>query len=152
MCFYYQLEWTWERWQSSSIIKLFGVISRTLIGGVLALCRNAVGVFCSPSWLDHVPSGHWQSASGKKKKARWEPYKDVAYCFEQFLEATPHKTTIQSPKSYLTNYQSKMDKTCWTLLEEDKQTHKQCSPVNSLVLADRQKLTFHSSVWMLDAV
>ena len=37
----------------SFIIRLFSVISRTLIGRVLSLCRDAVGVFCSPSWLGH---------------------------------------------------------------------------------------------------
>ena len=30
-----------------------GVICRTLIGGVLTLCRDAVGVFCSPSRLGY---------------------------------------------------------------------------------------------------
>ena len=56
--------WTWERWQWrgtphspklqhywSLIIRLFSAISRTLVRGVLPLCRDAVGVFCSPSWL-----------------------------------------------------------------------------------------------------
>ena len=41
--------------QISSILEiyhqLFSVISRTLVGGVLPLCREAVGVFYSPSWL-----------------------------------------------------------------------------------------------------
>ena len=35
----------------SLTIILFIVISRTLIGGVLILYRDAVGVFCSPSWV-----------------------------------------------------------------------------------------------------
>ena len=63
---YYQSgpEWTWERWQSRGTphspklqhcwnltIRLFNVISRTLVVGVLPLCREAVGVFYSPSWL-----------------------------------------------------------------------------------------------------
>ena len=33
--------------------RLFSVISRTLVEGVLRLCRNAVCVFCSPSRLGH---------------------------------------------------------------------------------------------------
>ena len=40
-------------------IRLFNVISRTLIRGVLHLCRNSVGVFYSPSqlgWLCDVDS------------------------------------------------------------------------------------------------
>ena len=36
-------------------IRLFSVISRTLVGGgVLPLCRGAVGVFYSPSWLGNL--------------------------------------------------------------------------------------------------
>ena len=27
---------------------------RTLIGGVLPLCRNTVGIFCSPSWVTNL--------------------------------------------------------------------------------------------------
>ena len=45
--------------QSSSIsgaltIRLFSVISRTLIGGVLPLYWDAVSVFYSPSWLGQI--------------------------------------------------------------------------------------------------
>ena len=32
-------------------IRLFSVISRTLVWGVLTLCRNAVSVFQNPRWL-----------------------------------------------------------------------------------------------------
>ena len=64
-------DWTREWWQWmgtlhfpklqhywSLIIRLFNVIFRTLVGGVLALCRNPVGIFyCSSqlgfSWLEH---------------------------------------------------------------------------------------------------
>ena len=35
----------------SVTIRLFSVISRTRVGGVLPLCRDPVGVFCSPSRL-----------------------------------------------------------------------------------------------------
>ena len=38
----------------SLTIRLFSVISRTLVGGVLPLCRDSVGVFYSPSWLDNT--------------------------------------------------------------------------------------------------
>ena len=34
-------------------IRLFSVIYRTLVGGVLPLCREAVGVFCSSGRLGH---------------------------------------------------------------------------------------------------
>ena len=64
--FYGISEWTWERWQwndaSHSLkfqhywsltIRLFSVISRTLVGWVFPLCKDAVGAFYSPSWLGH---------------------------------------------------------------------------------------------------
>ncbi len=31
------------------IIRLFSVISRTLVGGLFPRCRETVGIFCSPS-------------------------------------------------------------------------------------------------------
>ena len=37
-----------------NIIRLFNVISRTLIEGVLTLYRNALGVVCSPSQLGQL--------------------------------------------------------------------------------------------------
>ena len=43
---------------SSNIFGLFSVISRSLVeGGVLPLCRDAVRVFYSPSWLGRGYSG-----------------------------------------------------------------------------------------------
>ena len=51
------LEWhVWPGWRSiyNITIRLFCLISKTLIGGVLPLCRDAVGVFCSFSWLGHI--------------------------------------------------------------------------------------------------
>ena len=60
-------EWTWEQWQWRDThyspnpqhywdltIRLFSVISRTLIGEVLSLCRGAVSVFYSPSQLGNL--------------------------------------------------------------------------------------------------
>ena len=51
-------EWTWEWWQWRNTphspkltIRLFRVIFRTIVRGVLPLCRDAVRVFCSLSWL-----------------------------------------------------------------------------------------------------
>ena len=38
----------------SLTVRLFSVISRTLFGGVLLLCSEAVGVFFSPSRPSHV--------------------------------------------------------------------------------------------------
>ena len=44
--------WAIEDW--SLTIRFYSVIIRTLFGRVLPLCRNAVGVFYSPSWLCKV--------------------------------------------------------------------------------------------------
>ena len=67
-CYHSGPEWTWERWQwrvtqhSPKLqqylnlnIRLFSVISRTLVGGVLPHGRDTVGVFYSPSRLSKVP-------------------------------------------------------------------------------------------------
>ena len=67
MCNHFRSKWTWERWQWrdtlhstklqhcwSSTIRLFNVISRTLVKGVLLLWRDAVSVFYCPSRLDCV--------------------------------------------------------------------------------------------------
>ena len=45
-----QLKW-------SSTIPLFSVTSRTLVGGVLLLWRDAVVIFCRPSRLGHIQIG-----------------------------------------------------------------------------------------------
>ena len=37
--------------------RFFCVISRTFVGGVLPLCRDGVGIFCSPSWLSSLVRG-----------------------------------------------------------------------------------------------
>ena len=65
MCYHSRPEWTWERWQSKGTphflklqnywgltIRLFSFISRTLIGGLLPLCRDAV----SPSRVSQYHS------------------------------------------------------------------------------------------------
>ena len=82
-CYHSGWEWTWEQWQWKGIprspkflhhwnltIRLFNFISRTLVGmgwgGILSLCRNAVGVFCSPNWLGWHQC--WPTKKKKKKK------------------------------------------------------------------------------------
>ena len=60
-------KWTWKQWQWTGIlhspklllcwtltIRLFNVISRTLVGGVLPLCRYAFGVFYCPRWPGYI--------------------------------------------------------------------------------------------------
>ena len=65
-CYRFRPEWGWVRWQRTGTphspkfqlywnltIRLYSVISRTLIGRFLLLCRGAVSVFYSPSRLGH---------------------------------------------------------------------------------------------------
>ena len=53
-------------------------------------------------------------------------------CFEQFLEAAPHKTaTVRPLIPYLTNHPNKLSKTCWTLLVKWRQTLKRRSIMDS---------------------
>ena len=69
-CYQSEPEWTWERWQWRSTlhsrklqhcwsltIRLFCIISRTLVLGVLLLCRESVGVFYIPSRLGYMSPG-----------------------------------------------------------------------------------------------
>ena len=72
-CYHSGPEWTWEQWQWrgtprsqklqdwSLTLGLFNIITRTLIGRVLPLCKDAVGVFCSPSWLGQWCCSFWIS-------------------------------------------------------------------------------------------
>ena len=66
-CYQSRTVWVWEWWHWRDTphslnlqhywnltIRLFSVIARTLIGGVLPLCREAVGVFYSPSRLGYI--------------------------------------------------------------------------------------------------
>ena len=56
---------------------LFNVISCTLVGGVLSLCRDSVVVFCSPNWLGHMKNETHKIPYDIKKRtdnsipARW---------------------------------------------------------------------------------
>ena len=63
--FHSELEGTWERWQSMGILDspklkhliISSHIQDTCWGGGLPLCRYAVGVFCSLSWLGQALVG-----------------------------------------------------------------------------------------------
>ena len=44
-------------------IRLFSVIPRTLVGEVLSLCSDAIGVFYSPSRLGHTSEETWAHIS-----------------------------------------------------------------------------------------
>ena len=57
-------------------------------------------------------------------KSRWDLPKNATCCFEQILEATPHKTAVAWPlTSNLKNHPCKMNKTCRTLPVKEGQTH-----------------------------
>ena len=74
-------------------------------------------------WLQHLD---FNRVPGEK--ARWELHKDAVCCFEQILETTPNKTPTPTPHL---NYLSKIDKTCWILLERQRQSCERHSPVDS---------------------
>ena len=73
-----RLEWTWEWWQWRGTwhspklqyywnlpIRLFSILCRTLVGEVLLLSRNAVGIFSSPSCLGQDSMCKTRRVSGK---------------------------------------------------------------------------------------
>ena len=60
----------------SLIIRLFSVISNTLVGRVLPHCRDAVSVFSSPSRL-----GHWDT--------RWDSDTPLQRCSRRILLPKP---------------------------------------------------------------
>ena len=88
-----------------------------------------------------------------EEKVRWELYKDVACCSGQILEAAPYKTAaVQLLTSHLTNHPSKTNEACLAMLENQGRTYKRLSPIDTPVLTDHQKLTFISTLKILDAV
>ena len=57
---------------------------------------------------------------------------DVAYCFEQILEAAVYITAVvQLLTSHLTYHPSKINKTCCAVLAKQWQTHKWYSPIDT---------------------
>ena len=69
-------EWTREQWQLKGIpsslklqhywsllIRLFSVISKRVVEGVLPLCRDAVGVFYCPSQIGSLSVSAWSIIS-----------------------------------------------------------------------------------------
>ena len=74
-CYHFGPEWTWKWWLWKGTphslklqhywnltIRLFSVISWTLVGGVLSLCWEAVSVFWSPSRLALIWRGSYPFA------------------------------------------------------------------------------------------
>ena len=67
---------------------------------------------------------HMDADKTHSEKARLELHKNATSYTEQFLEATPHETTVvRSPTPHLTNHPSKT-KTYRTQLEKQGRTHK----------------------------
>ena len=67
-----------------------------------------------------------------EKKALLELHKYNECCFEQILEAAPHKTaSVRQLISHLTDHPSKANKTSLVLLEKKGWTHKQGYSVDS---------------------
>ena len=61
----------------------------------------------------------WMLTKCSEKKARWELHKNTLYCFEQILEATPHKNADGwSLTSHLTSHLTKMKKIHRALLQK----------------------------------
>ena len=60
--------------------------------GILSLWLNKIGVLPSSIHVSTIVKlHHWGFSEEIWEKARWEPYKDAAYCFVQILEAAFHK-------------------------------------------------------------
>ena len=96
-------------------------------GEVLPLCREAVGVFYSPSWLSKlsscgcVNSTVWMHnmETYKKQKNLDENHTRNQCYFEQNLETTLHKiAAVKPPTNHLRKHPIKMNKTCQVLLEK----------------------------------
>ena len=68
-----QLTGSHSLWVSYLFVGMHSVYSTapvdraTLVGEVLPLCRYAVGVFCSPSWLDHT---RWGSLTSLQRRSQ----------------------------------------------------------------------------------
>ena len=92
------------------------------------------------------------------EKARWKLHKNATCYFQQILEATPNKAAAVWPlTSHLTSHSSKTNKTCVTLIEKQRWTHKQHSSMDLQymdvsVLANHQGHTYISSVQILNVV
>ena len=65
---------------------------------------------------------HMDANLTQGEKATWELLKNASYCFEQMLEATPHKTAAVQPLN--SHLKTKMKKTWKILLEKQEWTHK----------------------------
>ena len=78
----------------SLTIRLFSVLSRTLVAGVLLLCKDAVDIFCSPYRLGYSlgesnPFGKMQSMYSTAQTdwvSRWESINPLQRCSRCILQ------------------------------------------------------------------
>ena len=99
----------------------------------------------------------WMLTKYIGNKLEKELHTNATCCFEQILEATLQKTVVvRPPTSHLTNHPNKMNKTWDTAREVRMNSLAMFSYrlllIDMSVLADQQRLTYISSVWILDAV
>ena len=70
---------------------------------------QAVAGISTIVWLHHLDSNETFA-----EKDRWELHKNTVCYSEQILEVAPYKTAAIRPlTSHLTNYLSKVNKSCW---------------------------------------
>ena len=67
------------------------------------------------------------------EKARWEHPKKVAVLILSCKKHSTKTAVIRPLTTHLTNHPNITRKTHWALLENEEQTHKQCSPFESYI-------------------
>ena len=97
----------WTAIHMLSILWMSDISDKIKLGFFQAMTVNTT------VWMHHIDANKTHG-----EKARWEIYKNAVCYFEQILEATPQKTTVQILTSHLANQLSKMNKTCGSLLEK----------------------------------
>ena len=68
---------------------------------------------------------HMDADKTYREKVSRELHKNATSYIEQILEVTSHKkAAVKPPSFHLKNHPNQTNKTCWTLLEKQGQTHK----------------------------
>ena len=137
--------------------------------GVLPLCRGAVGIFYSPSWLGnnsleseisawkirHLKGSahlrwiqfgnrmHYMDANQTVGEETWRQlHKNVESNIEQVLATTPHETpTVRPPASHHENYTGQASQTRRTLLEKQRRARKWCTPMDPHIWPSKSRTT-----------
>ena len=80
-------------------IRLFRVIITILIGRVLSLCRDSVGIFCSPSWQGQYKIQWkclWFNGYHYRKWTRWLEVKSQTRLFAFHIALIPLRKGMNS--------------------------------------------------------